>query len=639
MKTICALIIVAIGFPILGLGQNPKSTPQSIELQRKREAAQVQDDLRRAEAIRLVQNTAAEAPSWDDKKTAVRVLADSADLLWNETPDQGTKWLANAWELIDQVPSSPKNEKLRAFFTHSDQTSLRTTILSVARRHDSQLAEKFLRQLSQNEPTEKKERGAFDDRTARSEQLLNLAQQAVDSNPDLACTLAERSLADGLSYGLQNVLTSLRTKNVELANRLFDLALARFSSAPSDPSEAEVLAGYLFQSGFTFSTNSTGQTILVVNPAQQNLPAVASSEPQRTKYFLIAVYEVLLSRPIVLDSAESTLRAQKILALGSRTAGRYNTFAPEMVPPVQGFLAQLRRLLSVSEEASPSTEANRSAPTGKTTKGLTDEEIYEKHVSELEDRADNQSDPIAKKLAYAEAAASTTPKDYQRAKRIAEKIDDSDLRADVVSFVLYRAALFLVDKAETERALEIASQVSNVSRRAVVKLAIAQRLLSSKPERLDQEQLALTQQRAFDLLNDIERDVKNEEPSANLVKILLGRTAVLTALDKYQALASLEQAVQVINKLDRFDLRDGAAPNLGMAGFTASGATVAGPRRGFDFNSAIDRLIMPDFELLSAVAEKLTAKELRGVARLEVAKLYLKKNSEASQRESAAVVR
>lgn len=639
MKTVSVLIIVAIGFPILVLAQNAKPTSKFIELLRQREAAQVQADLRRAEAIRLVQNTAAEAPSWDDKKTAVRVLADSADLLWEETPGQGTKWLANAWELIDQVPPSPRNEKLKAFFTHSDQTFLRTAILSVARKHDSQLAEKFLKQLSQNELTEKKERGAFDDRTARSEQLLNLAQQSVDSNPDLACTLAERSLADGLSYGLQNVLTSLRTKNVELANRLFDFALARFSSAPSDPSEAEVLAGYLFQSGFTFSTNSAGQTILVVNPAQQNLPAVASSEPQRARNFLTALYDVMLSRPVVLESAESTQRAQQILTLGSRMAGRYNTFAPEMAPAVQGFLAQLRRQLSPNDEASPFTEANRSATAGKTKKSLSDDEIYEKHLSELEDKADNESDPIAKKLAYAEAATATNPKDYQRAKRSAEKIDDADLRADVISFVLYRAALFLVDKAETETALEIASQINNVSRRAVVKIAIAQRLLSSKPEKLGPEQLALTQQRAFDLLNDIDRDVKKEEPSANLVKILLGRTAILTNLDKDQALASLEQAVQVINKLDRFDLRDGAAPNLGMSGFTASGATVAGPRRGFDFSSAIDRLIMPDFELLSAVAEKLTAKELRGVARLEVAKLYLKKNSAASQKESAAVIR
>ncbi len=626
MKIICVLIVLAVGFPAVALAQNPKLAPPSSERSRKSEAAPAQDDLRRVEAISLIQNTAAEAPSWEDKKTAVGVLADSADLLWDETPGQGAKWLTKAWELIDQVPASPKSEKLKAFFTRSDQTYLRTAILSVARRHDSQLAEKFLKQLSQNEPAEKKERGAFDDRTARSEQLLSLAQQAVDSNPDLAFTLAERSLADGLSYGLQNVLTGLRTKNVELANRLFDFALARFSSTQSDPSEAEVLAGFLFQSGFTFSANAAGQTILVVNPAQQNLPAVAASEPQRTRNFLIAVYEVLLSRPIALDSAESKQRAQQILALGSRVAGRYSTFAPEMVPPVQGFLAQLRRLLSFNDETSTLTEASRSASTGKTTKSLTEEEIYEKHISELEARADKESNPIAKKLAYVEAAVLTNPADYKRAKRIAEKIDDDDLRADAVSFVLYRAALFLVDKADIEKALEIVPAISDVSRRAVVKIAIAQRLLAAKSGQAEPGEVNFVQQRAVELLMDIDSEIKKREPSANGAKIMLGRTALLAKLDKDQALTSFEQTVQMINRLDRFDLRDSSAPNLGSSGSSASGATVAAPRVGFDFRSAVEALLSNNFTEISAAAETLRIKETRGVARLEIAKLYLKQS-------------
>ena len=199
----------------------------------------------------MIEQTAAEAMLWDDKKTAVEVLADAADVLWDETPIPAAKWLSQAWILIDQIPESPKNEKLKDFFIHSDRDALQTIVLKVASRHDAQLAEKFLKQLTEEKLDEKKERGAFDDRTARSEQLLRLAQQLVDINPEQAFSLAARSLADGLSYSLQNLLTSLRKKNVGLANQLFDLALARFSSGAADPSEAEVLAGYLFQSGMT----------------------------------------------------------------------------------------------------------------------------------------------------------------------------------------------------------------------------------------------------------------------------------------------------------------------------------------------------------------------------------------------------
>src|SRR5688572_23712535 len=191
------------------------------ELKRQREHVQ---------AVSMVEQTAAEAPLWDDKKSAVLALADAAGLLWKQTPNAARKWLTKAWELIDSVPEEPLNPDLKEFSSRSNKTDLQSTVLRVAHAHDPALADTFVKSLDDKELTEKKDRGAFDDRTARSEQFLRLAQQAVDSNPDLAFALAQRSLADGLSFTLQNVLTGLRRKNVDLSNRLFDLALARFTS-------------------------------------------------------------------------------------------------------------------------------------------------------------------------------------------------------------------------------------------------------------------------------------------------------------------------------------------------------------------------------------------------------------------------
>jgi hypothetical protein len=614
------------------LSQQP-GPPNEKELKRQRE---------RLQAVSMVKRTADEAPLWDNKKAAVQALADAADLLWDEAPDQGGKWLTKAWELIEQVSGSPKDEKLKEFFTRSDRSELRTVVLNVARKHDSALAEKFLKQLSQKEPGEKKDGGAFDDRTARSEQLLHMAEQAVESSPDDAFTLAERSLADGVSYTLQNVLTSLRKKNVELANRLFDSALARFSSSGADPSEAQILAGYLFQSGLTFSANPNGQTILVMNPAQKSLTAVASSEPQRARNFLTAVYEVLLAKPFALDSPEGKQRAQQLLVLGNRVAGQYRTFAPELAQPALGFLAHLRQQLFPEGEPVKAIEPTQpTAAGGPPTKRPTKEELYEQRISELEAKAEKQSNPIAGKLAYVEAALATNPEDYTRGRRIAEKIDgDESLRADVISFLLYRGALSLVEKAEIEKAAELAPQISDVLRRSVVRIVIAQRLLSSRPEKSKPEESAtLTQQRVFDLLTDIDRDLKREELSANAAKILLAKTAVLAKLDENQALTSLEGSVQMINKLDDFDLLDGRAPDLGLGISATSGATVKRPRLGFNFRSAIDPLVMTNFEQIAAVAERFTAKEVRGVGRLEVAKLYLRKNNARPRNVSIRIAR
>src|SRR5688572_30979827 len=76
------------------------------ELKRQREHAQ---------AVSMVEQTAAEAPLWDDKKSAVLALADAADLLWKQSPADARKWLAKAWELIDSVPEELQNPELKEF--------------------------------------------------------------------------------------------------------------------------------------------------------------------------------------------------------------------------------------------------------------------------------------------------------------------------------------------------------------------------------------------------------------------------------------------------------------------------------------------------------------------------------------------
>jgi hypothetical protein len=591
----------------------------------------------RLQANSMIEQAAAEASLWDDKKAAVEVLADAADLLWDETPAQATKWLAKAWILIGQVAEAPRNEKLKEFFSRSLHSELRTLIISIARKHDSQLAEKFLQQVADDTLGEKKERGVFDDRTARSEQLLRLAQQVIDTNPDLAFSLAQRSLADGISQSLQNILTSLRKKNVGIANRLFDLALARLGNGSPDPSEAEVLAGYLFQPGLTFSANSSGQTILVLNPDQRSLPIVARVEPQRAREFLATVYRALLTRPISIDTDEGRQRGQRLLVLGNHILGRYNIFAPEFAQPAQGFMAQLQRQLAPADKTAPVAEGTMSDinTEATSTKTLTKEELYEKNLSELEDQADKENNSSFKMLAYVQAALTAKPEDYQRGQRLAGKISNDELRADTVSFVLYRAAMFFVERDEIEKAVGIVPQIGDPLRRAVAKIAIAQRLATSNAEKGNLGELSLKQQLAFDLLVDMESDLIKERPSALAAKVALGRTSVLARLDNAQALLSLEQAVQIINKLSGFDLRERSAPDLGLEASGTSGATVARPKFGFDLRSAVEPMIKTNFEQISVVVERFTSKEVNGLARLEVAKLYLQHSpdSNASLRE------
>ena len=359
------------------------------ELKRQREHAL---------AVSIIEQTASEAPLWDDQKSAVTVLAEAADLSWEQSPGPARKWLTKAWELIDSVSDEPLDPILKTFSTRSNKTELRSIVLRVAHARDPKLADTFIKSLETKEPAdEKKDRGAFDDRTARSEQFLRLAQQAVDTNPDLAFALAERSLTDGVSFSLQNVLTNLRRKSVDLSNRLFDLGLARFSAGAPEPSEAEVLSGYLFQPGMTFSTNSSGAVIMSMNPMQRNDPVVAKAEPQRARAFLLAAYQAFLVRAIPTETPEAQARAQKIWAFGLRNLNQYSTYATEFAGPAREFLNQLQTQLYPEGRGDPFSSNRQSRSSDTSTKPRTGKEIYEAHLADMEDRADKETNPTAKK--------------------------------------------------------------------------------------------------------------------------------------------------------------------------------------------------------------------------------------------------
>lgn len=604
------ILLVILGIVSFSPLVQQRSTPSNEkELKRQRQQAR---------AIALIEQVGSEAELWDEKRSAVEALATAADLLWDRNPSRASKWLTRAWDLVDQVAESEQNPVLKEFTRQSDKAQLKSIVLRVAHNHDPKLADKFVQQIAEEQTEQKKERGAFDDRTPRSEQLLWLAQQALETNPQLAFNLAQRSLTDGISFTLQNLLTGLRKKDVALANQLFDLALARFNSGAPDPSEAEVLAGYLFQPGMSFSTNAAGTVIMAMNPMLRNEPAAFKSEPERAHRFLLAAYQTFFTRPLPLETPEDKQRAQKIWVFGNRNLSRYERVAPEFSVPLKAYLTQLESKLFPGGRGDPF--ANNRKPGGEPAKS--DKDLYESRIATLEERAEKTVDPAARNLAWIEAALAVDAEDYPRAKSIAEKISDETLKADAISYVLYRSALAQVQKKEVEKAVELASQIANAPRRAIVKIAIAQNAFSNTA---NTEDVKLEQQRALDLLTEVERELRKEEPSANVGKILLGRVALIATLDRNQGLVALEQSLQAINKLDHFDLKNSSAPRLGIKGSWRSESLADTPRIGFGFRSAIDPLVATEFENLVNLTDALKSREVRGLAQLEIARLYLEK--------------
>jgi hypothetical protein len=326
---------------------------------------------------------------------------------------------------------------------------------------------------------------------------------------------------------------------------------------------------------------------------------------------------MFFTRPLPLETPEEKQRAQKIWVFGNRNSGRYDSVAPEFSVPLKTSLAQLESKLFPEGRADPFANSRKTSGEPKPS----EKEAYESRIAALEERAEKTVDPAARNLAWVEVALAVDVEDYPRAKSFAEKISDETLKADAISFVLYRSALAQVRKKELEKAGELAPQIANSGRRAVVKIAIAQSLFGDQSA----TETKLAQQKGFDLLNEVERELRKEEPSANVAKILLGRVALVAMVDNDQALVALEQSLQTINKLDHFDLKNNAAPRLGIKGSWRSENLADTPRIGFSFRSAIEPLVPAEFDNLVNLADSLKGREIRGLVQLEIARVYLNK--------------
>lgn len=620
MKRLPVLLFLSLALSPLCFAQGPVPTQNSSVPRTKLEANRNADDLKRARVISLVEQTANEAMLWDDHRVAVVTLGEAADLLWDET-SKARGWLIKAWDLIDQVDDRENSGDLRQIWRGSQRSSLQTRILTVARNHDPQLAERFLKAVEENQVSEKGERGAFDDVTARSEQLLRLALVSIDANPAAALNLAQRSLQDGISFNLQTVLLRLRQKDPNLANSLFDSALARLTSSSSAFRENQILASYLFKPGEVLTQLPNGSTTVAVVQTPLLAKTPAEEDPNRAHRFLTVVQRLLLSS--ALPSEDQNLQAGEFVLLATSLAQPFQIYAPELWPSIQARAAQFAAKLppQASDSNASVAEEFREAIRG----GASAEDLNRLQVELLEKEAERQGNSIARKLKFAEAALATQPKDTDYGKRLAGRIEnDDELRDQLITFLSYRAALTFLKDNNLPRAEEAALQIPPSSERALALIAVAQKLAALKPKS-DEEKLLIgnNRQHAIELLFEADKSLKRDGSSTQIAKIRLGKIAVSNLVDVSQAFSDFEQAIAAINRLDKFDPTDGSAPRFGIEGFRTTNLTIPRLEFGFGFRNAIEPLVKEDFDLTVAAIERLASPSVRGSCRLEIARQVL----------------
>lgn len=574
----------------------------------------------RARAAELAASTADAAPAWGDRKAAVRVLCEAADLLWGDDPDRARSWLERAWESVGVIPEEGDNSAVARYRSSSAKSRGRGMVLAVAHRHDKELADRLLAQLEGEggQAASRSSRGIFDDKTPRIEQLLNLSIALVGTDPDGAARLAELSLADGISFRLQSVLLALRERDQGAADRLFDAALRRLAARPEELDEAQIIASYLFTPGRVIGVggdNVAAAAVSTRRPTAGRTPAEA--DPVRTRRFLNVVQWNLLSSPAPSMTRNPSLQAQEIVSLAGTLEDRFKFYAPDLWTPVAQRVTAVLPDLAPRDISLPQSVKER-LEIGTSTAAVP-AELNRLYVDGLEEAAEKEVDPVARKFAYIRAALATPPSDLPRGLSLAGRIAEDTLRKRISSFLTYRAALAALEKGQPGEATELAQGLEPLPQ-AVVYIAAAQRLNKERQSGESDAHAASRKARAAELLAAAEKMLKGSEGSREALQVRLGLVSALAPLDTRRALYSLGEIVTDVNRLDSFDPVDAAPPQVvGLYGLPIQ-SSLPILRGSFSLKDAFSPLSRIEFEESLYIAGKLKAPSTRGICIMEIAR-------------------
>jgi hypothetical protein len=609
------LLVAALEMPALGQGAKPAKGAASAEESAAATASEPDESPLRAQARQLISSAADEAPKWDDERAAVRVLSKAADLLWDEDPARARSWLTRAWEISRKIRDDD-DARSAVHVRGTARARARSEVLSVAQGHDAKFARQLLDMLTdETDETEyKAQRGLFDDRTARSEQLLNLAVANIESNPAAAEGLAERSLADGISFQLQDVLLRLRERDPNLANRLFDAALQVLATSFSQPSEGQIIASYLFTPGRVLAVDAQSRLKVSVNPLAPS-PAIppAQADPARARRFLTVMQQRLLAMPPPSTTASPSAYAQDFLTLVRSLSGAYGKYAPDLWVPLAQRMAQFAPDAgTVRRSTASDSEAARAAS------GLSEAERHLRYIDDLEEAADDETDPVSRKLAYLKAALNTNVSELERGRKIASKIEERELREQVISFLSYRAALGALDKKRAEDAVALAADAGPLQR-AVILISAAQAIAAERPKGETEWQAGSRSLRVLELLTEADKIMKREDDgSVDALRVRLGLVAALAQADPVRAYGSMGEVVNIVNRMKSFDFMETTVPRLPGLGDETAELLLPQIGGGYGITDAFSSLARADFPGSVQMANRLNAPAGRGIVLLEI---------------------
>ncbi|HWP53992.1 MAG TPA: hypothetical protein VN476_07625 [Pyrinomonadaceae bacterium] len=489
-------------------------------------------------SLSLLRTVADELKSEADKPAVALLQAEAADTLWQFDESAARSLFRIAFDTARAEPLESAIDK-EARTKQVDQARRRAftlrQIIVIAGQHDRQTAERWLTSL--NEDRSGRETAANQNSQQNAEFLAYLAVQLVKTNPDEAQRLGFLSLnAREVPSAFGQLLFALKRVDPKKSDDLFKAAIAAMRRDVSPGGATlSVLSNYLFfNDGSPFSNSDAPIAGLFVDYLLES----ANAQARLTR----DAREVKTAMP------ESAVRLNNFLAL--RGLDIVNRNAPQKFVLLQSLFKELSSALSqqqIDDLAMMTTGLRRQEAMELRGEGGLDADIQ---------RAERERDVVVRDQLWRRLAVGMMHGDPDRARSLADRIDDKPLREQTQDDVNLVVAGDALRGAGYEEARKAALKFNDTNLRAKTLAEVADVWIRSKhPER------------AGEILSEAYEMAAKGEPSADRAAITLLLAQKFAKFDSERSFSLLEAAIKIINQVQ-------------IAGIPPPSLLTRGPRSG-----------------------------------------------------------
>ena len=298
-------------------------------------------------------------------------------------------------------------------------------------------------------------------------QRLSLAQQLLeDGDAERAMQFAGPALYPVNTFGII-FLNTLRERDKASADLRFAALLTQAANDPSaDANYVSLLASYVFTPYLYITVRPDGASH-TRRRRENNSPPEDMPAGLRNNFLNTAAQILLRPLPPPDQDRSSSGRAGAYVVL-TRLLPFFDRYAPDRA-------AALRARQSLLAQDTP--EQNRRPDDPILTRGIAPEDPNRDQVQEALDRLGRAKDANERDMVYFRAAMAALDKDPERARELAEKIEDADTRSQLIAFMAFQRVQNAVREKKAEEALRLAHNDQLTSVQRIWGLTEAARLL------------------------------------------------------------------------------------------------------------------------------------------------------------------